>query len=426
VEQDAAIPFERLRSPSREQFREMTPSRVKDLSSNSSLGTPGNPAQIIAEMKEYSTKQSVQVTGLRLLQLCDIDLSILRVVLGAMERFPRCMEIQRYGALLLSSLSSISENNCEEIVKMRGLKQAIEALSSRTFDVDSSPEALSGMHVACFQCVSRIARVDKESCRDSIAPILNSLSQGTSEVVIHGSWSLMNICCKNGENQLLFRRLGGLGLLVELLKKWKLKAHGIACAYVAGCLATVCEGKKNQVALNDHDGLAALIDVLDIAHRDHPQIASNVCIAVAHTVYKEPGNQTVAGEAMMKILDVLTYEDVGARSNACRAIASLTENHSVNKERVLDADGMKMLFEVLNTTESSLATTGCWALVSLCKGNPRAMERGFPYCSQLVSCMRRFDARFGDYARKLIMELTGGRSEAALRNWDKFRELGLV
>eukprot|EP00397_Hematodinium_sp_SG-2012_P001302 GEMP01001303.1.p1 GENE.GEMP01001303.1~~GEMP01001303.1.p1 ORF type:complete len:1296 (+),score=340.36 GEMP01001303.1:71-3958(+) len=372
-------------------------SAVKEEGSTVSSSRGSSPSRAVekisAQMCEYPTIEQVQVQGLRLLLNLvlkpaipykrpnwnrDIKISIIRACITAIESFPKVLRAQRDGALLLAEVCGRDTELKQLVVSSGGLRQALCALAA--FDV--GPIGVD-VCVACFRLLAVLSQRDPENqahCRASIAPILHAIANNRdiADVVIHGCWSMMNVCNKCVENQVAFRCLGGFTQLIDLLDAYVTKlvtstsvqAHPDTaslsdkeekvdesgekfgarkqwlnvCAYIGGCLASVTEGcKKNQSALEESGGLRALINVLSLPAevlQQSPSIASNVCIAIAHAAHHHATVQKAAHElqAFPKILHVLRIHPLesAAQGNACRAIATLTESNPQNQEAFLD------------------------------------------------------------------------------------------
>lgn len=110
--------------------------------------------------------------------------------------------------------------------------------------------------------------------------------------------------------------------------------------------------------------------------------------------------------------------------NACRCLATLTENHPANQTLLLslpgpDADAvpsvLRLLFDTLtaHASDCTLSTTVCWALSNLIANKEAVQKRCFggAELTMIVAMLARFkrEERCVEYCCRLLAELTGGR-----------------
>ncbi|CAD7936048.1 unnamed protein product [Amoebophrya sp. A120] len=203
----------------------------------------------------------------------------------------------------------------------------------------------------------------------------NILSQQKLDLIVHGCWSLMNLCNKHAENQAVFRELGGIDILLHLVaevseflaaelsggrsggvdrtvkrhKDGEVVKHDqqdhnhitldeddvlLQCknagAYLSGCIASVVEScAENQAEFFRSEGMEHLVTLLSCG-LDSAGIVSNVCIAIAHACHKNknanPQHQTPLFKLVLEALKSFHPEHGAVVGNACRCVATLTES----------------------------------------------------------------------------------------------------
>ncbi|CAD7965975.1 unnamed protein product [Amoebophrya sp. A25] len=280
-----------------------------------------------------------------------------------------------------------------------------------------------------------------------------------NDLVVHGCWALMNLCNKHGDNQALFRKSGGITLILRLITQRlpqiepslapgdqsssSSPSHAEtrnAGAYLSGCVASVVETcPENQKEFFKMGGVEILVSLFERGI-DYAAIVSNVCIAVAHSCHRS--QKLHLPDALFSLIrqSLLIHPDHSpVVGNACRCIATVTENCRENQRKFLELAGrgignvrgdqqdsgiISLLFAGMraHAADVTLNTTVCWALANLVnaeigsgcdQSNVNVMHEQALSLEELqwiVGQLENFhtDERFAEYCCRLLGEITKG------------------
>jgi len=261
----------------------------------------------------------------------------LKQILSVMEHFPDNSNLQQYGSIILSKLSSF-ECYQLEIFEHGGIKALISAMTTHSLDASIQESACFTLlnlcsHINLKEAMSNDGAIDSIS----IAMVMHPTNLLIQEL---GCGALCQLSVNNDENKIKIEESGGIDAIITAMQvhRGELNLQKKACL----ALSNLAINATNKVIIGESGG----IDVILLVMRDHEADSElqELACRFLWTLSVSPQNKELIAQSggIQVIINTMQRhtESAGVQEKGCGCLSNLASNSEENKRTIVDEGGI--------------------------------------------------------------------------------------